>query len=97
MIKKCAKIALIASFILLLAIYVYMPIRRESSAYLSQLEEVLKQAAVSCYATEGAYPPSLEYITERYGIIVDKKQCTVIYIPTASNLMPEITVLENKS
>lgn len=59
-----------------------------------QLEDVLRRTAVSCYAAEGVYPPSLEYMIEHYGIRFGEKQYRVDYQVIASNLMPDITVLE---
>jgi hypothetical protein len=60
----------------------------------AQLEEVLRRTAVSCYAAEGVYPPSLEYMIEHYGIRIDEARYQVDYRVIASNLMPDITVLE---
>ena len=59
-----------------------------------QLQETLRKAAVACYAAEGAYPPDIEYLKEHYGIRIQEKKYRVIYEPIASNLMPDITVLE---
>jgi len=59
-----------------------------------QLEEALRRAAVACYAAEGMYPPDLEYLQEHYGLQIDEEQYTVVYDVFASNLMPDITVLE---
>ena len=59
-----------------------------------QLEDVLRRTAVACYAAEGVYPPDLEYMIEHYGIRFDEKQYRVDYQVIASNLMPDITVLE---
>jgi hypothetical protein len=50
---------------------------------------------VACYAAEGAYPASLDDLTERYGIQIDGERYTVRYSAFAENLMPDITVLEN--
>ena len=61
-----------------------------------QLEETLRRAAVACYAAEGIYPPDLTYLEEHYGIQVDETRSTVDYTVFASNLMPDITVLENE-
>ena len=60
-----------------------------------QLEEAVRRSAVACYAAEGIYPPSLEYLEEHYGVQVDRERYTVIYDVFASNLMPDVTVLEN--
>jgi hypothetical protein len=62
----------------------------------TQLEEALRRAAVSCYAIEGAYPPSLEYLVENYAVSYDSDRFVVKYELFASNLMPDITVLDFK-
>ena len=59
-----------------------------------QLERALTRAAVSCYAMEGAYPPSAEYLIEHYGVQFNQNRYVVKYDMFASNLMPDITVLE---
>lgn len=59
----------------------------------TQLETALRRAAVACYAAEGSYPPSLDYLTEHYGVQIGKDY-VVFYEVFASNLMPDITVLE---
>jgi len=61
-----------------------------------QLEAAVRRAAVACYAAEGAYPENLEYMQEHYGIQYDEKRYTIMYEVFASNLMPDITVLENE-
>ena len=61
-----------------------------------QLERSLTSAAVSCYAIEGSYPPSVDYLVENYGIQINTKRFTVKYEYHASNLMPDITVLVNE-
>lgn len=58
-----------------------------------QLEDALRQAAVACYAAEGIYPPTLDYLTDHYGVQVEDRYI-VFYEIFANNLMPEITVLE---
>ena len=59
-----------------------------------QLEESVRRAAVTCYAVEGIYPPDLAYLQEHYGIQVDEKNYYVFYEVFASNMMPDITVVE---
>ena len=50
---------------------------------LQRLNETLHRAAVSCYATEGFYPPNLDYLLERYGVQIDSRHFSVSYIPVA--------------
>ena len=62
-----------------------------------RIEDVVRRAAVTCYAAGGIYPPDLAYLKEHYGIQVNEEHYMVMYEPVASNLMPEITVLERES
>ena len=59
-----------------------------------QLETALRRAAVACYAAEGVYPPTMDYLTDHYGVQVEEEKYIVFYEIFASNLMPDITVLE---
>ena len=68
--------------------------RGQGEAGRQQLEDALRRAAVACYATEGIYPPHLDYLTEHYGIQVDESRYAVFYDIFAENLMPDITVVE---
>ena len=62
---------------------------------LHQLETALRRGCVACYAAEGIYPPTLDYLADHYGVQVDEEKYTVFYDIFATNLMPDITVLEN--
>lgn len=57
-------------------------------------EESVRRAVVSCYAMEGRYPDSYEYLKENYGVCVDEQKFVVRYEVFGSNIMPEITILE---
>lgn len=61
-----------------------------------QLESVLRRTAVSCYASEGFYPPSVAYMQEHWGLQYDEETYAVHYNRFASNLMPDITVVERR-
>ncbi len=56
------------------------------------LRDAIRRASVQCYAIEGRYPPSVEYLEENYGIKIDKDRYDVFYSGFASNFMPDITV-----
>ena len=62
----------------------------------SREEETLKKAvtraSVQCYAIEGRYPPSVEYLEENYGVRIDRDRYNVFYNGFASNVMPEIVI-----
>ena len=61
---------------------------------LRMAEQAVRQAAVSCYALEGSYPASYEDLKNRSGISIDEEKYIVFYEIFASNIFPEITVLE---
>lgn len=58
------------------------------------LEEALRRTAVACYAAEGFYPPDVAYMQQHYGLRFDENRFTIRYEVFASNLMPDITVLD---
>jgi hypothetical protein len=51
------------------------------------------RAAVHSYAITGQYPENLVYITQNYGIHVDRSKYVVHYEIIASNILPNITVI----
>lgn len=57
------------------------------------LRNAIARATVQCYAIEGRYPPSVEYLEQHYGIQIDRKRYHVFYEGFASNIMPDITVV----
>ena len=57
------------------------------------LADALRRASVSCYAIEGRYPPSLEYLVSNYGILLNEAQFTVFYDVYGDNRAPSITVV----
>lgn len=72
-----------------------------NQAKTAQREEALRVAkesilrgTIRCYALEGTYPDSYEYLKEHYGIQIDETKYTVFYDIFASNLMPDVTVVE---
>lgn len=66
---------------------------RADEETLNLTAQAVRRAAVQCYALEGAYPASLSYLEERYGVQVDESRIFVDYQYVAANLMPDITVL----
>ncbi len=46
---------------------------------LAMTEESVRRAAVECYALEGFYPPSLDYLIGRYGVTLDEDRYFVDY------------------
>ena len=63
-----------------------------SEQELESLKQAVIRSSVQCYALEGFYPESLEYLEDHYGLTYDDDKYVVSYEVTASNLMPSIDV-----
>jgi hypothetical protein len=57
------------------------------------LEDAVRRSAIQCYALEGAFPTSLNYLEENYGLIIDHKNYIVYYEQMGGNLIPQIRVV----
>lgn len=60
---------------------------------IQSLTDALNRDIIHCYATEGAYPESLAYIEEHYGLTYDHDKYLIDYQPIAKNIMPTVTIL----
>jgi len=57
------------------------------------LTDAVFRATLTCYAIEGRYPPSAEYLKTHYGIVYNEDQYIVTLDSFASNVLPTIYVL----
>lgn len=60
------------------------------------LESAVHRDIVTCYALEGRYPESLDYLRDHYGLTFDEDRYVVGYEIVGSNLMPDVTVMEKQ-
>jgi hypothetical protein len=67
--------------------------RGAASEGLRIVRDSVVRASVQCYALEGQYPPSLDYLKEHYGISPNEDVYLIHYQFVGSNLMPEIFVM----
>lgn len=52
----------------------------------------VRQAMITCYAVEGAYPADVSYLKENYGLAYNEEEYFVYCDAFASNILPEIRV-----
>lgn len=94
--KKCIFLLPAAAFLLLLVLF-WQGITSIDETTLQKQQESLETAVtrsiIQCYATEGAYPPSLEYLTEHYGLTYNQELFFIDYRPVGSNIMPDVTII----
>lgn len=65
------------------------------SESLTIVENSIRRAAITCYAQEGSYPESIEYLKENYGLYLSDDYI-IHYDVFASNIMPTITVFRKQ-
>lgn len=58
------------------------------------LEESVHKAIISCYAIEGRYPESVEYLKENYNLIYDEEKYDIGYSIFADNIMPDVYIID---
>lgn len=61
---------------------------------LARIEDNIRKAVANCYAIEGFYPASVDYLQENYGIIIDSDRYHVYYSTIGSNIYPDIAVYQ---
>lgn len=73
--------------------------RLRSETDRSELESVrsrVEKGITLCYSIEGAYPESLDYLVENYGVSYDSEKYIVHFLPAADNIRPTVSVIERK-
>ena len=61
------------------------------------LSNALDRSITQCYALEGIYPPSLDYLKENYGLTYDSERYFIDYQYIGSNLRPDTTIIEREA
>ena len=90
-------IALFAGMILWLSLALGNASAASDGERLAQVRQSVENGITLCYATEGAYPVSLDYLAENYGVTYDKQRYIVHYERFADNVRPTVTVIEKES
>lgn len=68
--------------------------REASDTQMETLERAISRSITHCYATEGHYPESLDYLKEHYGISYDSDEFFVDYQAIGGNIFPEVTIIK---
>lgn len=69
---------------------------RGSEDQTDSIAQAIYDRALQCYVIEGAYPESLSYLEENYGLAVNTEDYKIVYTPYADNLPPDIRVIYRK-
>ena len=92
--KDVIKLLLIAA-VLVGAVFLVNRISSvQETAETEIVRNAVKNAALTCYAVEGAYPDDIEYLREHYRLAYDEERYLITYDAFASNMIPDIWVTE---
>lgn len=88
------------SIILLLALFLVIALWVGSGVLTTQsrdqgaenVKEAILESSMQCFAIEGAYPQSLNYLKQNYGLSINEAAYFVTYETFASNVLPSVTV-----
>jgi len=70
--------------------------KKSGDEELRVVEEAIVRAVVSCYAFEGFYPESLDYLEQHYNLVINSQRFYVRYEKIADNVMPIIAVFDRR-
>lgn len=90
-ITACIVVAVIVIGLVLHAAFAVSPedIKDRENA----IKETVQERALQCYVIENAYPESLAYLEENYGLTVNKEDYLIVYDLFAENQPPTIKVI----
>lgn len=60
------------------------------------LENAIMRNVTYCYTVEGAYPESLDYLKNHYGLMYNEDLFFVDYHISGSNILPDVTIIEKE-
>ena len=83
-------------FVLIIATLIFAVFKLSDISQTSDTEllyKAINRAVVNCYAIEGRYPESLDYLVEKYGVIINDDRYLVRYEIFASNVKPSVRII----
>ena len=92
--RDIIKLLIFASVLVLAVLLINRISSAQDVAETELVKEAIRSAAITCYAVEGAYPDSVEYLREHYHLAYDESRYFVTYEAFATNHIPDIYVTE---
>ena len=95
--KDIIKVLAIVVVLVLAVLLVNRIETAQGTAETDIVRDAVKNAAITCYAVEGAYPDDVSYLRENYRLAYDTERYMVTYDAFASNMIPDIFVTERNT
>ena len=92
--RDCIRLAALALALVLAVVLIGRIDRAQEGAETELVRDAVRSAAVTCYAVEGAYPDTVDYLREHYRLAYDETRYFVTMESFASNRIPDIYVTE---
>ena len=92
--KDIIKLLALAAVILAAVLLVNHIDTAQETAETDIVRDAIKNAALTCYAVEGAYPEDISYLRENYRLAYDEDRYMITYEAFGSNVIPTIYVTE---
>lgn len=91
--KRCtiAICAVVLAVVLMAVVSVIQNNAREQGA--ASIRVSILNTAMQCAAVEGAYPSTLQYLEDNYGLTINHDDYVITYEAFADNVVPSITVV----
>jgi len=67
--------------------------QRSDANNVKNVTDVLNRALSQFYALEGSYPPSLDILEKKYGVILNRDKYYYYYEAFSSNIRPTVEVI----
>ena len=84
-------IAALAALVLAVVFFLAAQAAMREQGALSMRAAIL-DTAKQCCAVEGAYPHSMDYLVDHYGLVVNERDYLIAYECYADNILPSVTV-----
>lgn len=94
--RRLRFIAGVVALVLLVGLVIFGVTAMEESTRqqgAASIRESVLSSALQCCAIEGAYPQSLQYLVDNYGLTINEEDYIITYEAFASNVLPSVVVV----
>lgn len=94
--RRILRIVIVALVIIFVAACAFVYLKAEQlmqEQTTSSIRTTILDAAMQCCAIEGAYPLTLEYLEDNYGLHINHNDYSIYYEAFASNMPPSVKVV----
>ena len=95
-VKQTASVALFLAIFLIFTFAISTVSQKTDQQRMESLHQSISRGIAHCYATQGRYPESLQYLQEHYGIHYNTEEYFVDYQILGENIFPDVTIIRKQ-